>query len=282
LASQPRERDHHRHGFTQGLWPVVTAVGQGRDVGWQQDSTTLAEGEFSEARAVSKPFAFTLITYQGRTLSSRDRPRARHPRDRRLRQLAAADEDELRLVVAADEAEAAGAHLWEVVEDGGVDFHDDRTALEAICSSIPPEMVPTLATKSSTNAAWEAICTMCVGDERVRKSMIQYLRAEYEQIAFRDGELVEDFSLRLSNIVQRLAILGNPEPEAKVVAKYLRVARSRYWQLRCLHRDAPQHRHSADRGHQPAQGSLRETKARQSPGKLWCGSGGGRASAGPG
>jgi len=33
------------------------------------------------------------------------------------------------------------------------------------------------------------------------------------------------------NVVQRLSILGDPEPKAKVVAKYLRVARLRYRQL---------------------------------------------------
>jgi hypothetical protein len=122
-------------------------------------------------------------------------------------------------------------HLWRAIEDDGVDFHDDRTALEAICSGVPPEMVPTLATKPSAKAAWEAVQTMRIGDERVRKSTAQSLRAEYEQIAFHDGESVEDFSLRLSNIVQRLAILGDPELESKVVAKYLRVARPRYRQL---------------------------------------------------
>ena len=37
--------------------------------------------------------------------------------------------------------------------------------------------------------------------------------------------------LRLSNLVQWLAILGDPESEPKVVAKYLRVARPRYKQL---------------------------------------------------
>jgi hypothetical protein len=115
-------------------------------------------------------------------------------------------------------------HLWEAVEVGDVDFHDDRTALEAICSGVPTEMVPILATKASAKAAWEAIRMMRIGDDRVRKSTAQNLRAEYEQIAFRDGEPVEDFALRLTNIVQRLSILGDPEPEAKVVAKYLHVA----------------------------------------------------------
>ncbi|XP_066311111.1 uncharacterized protein [Miscanthus floridulus] len=92
-------------------------------------------------------------------------------------------------------------------------------------------MVPTLVTKPSAKQAWEAIWTMRISDDRVRKSMAQSLRAEYEQIAFRDGESVEDFALCLSNLVQRLAILGDPELEPKVVAKYLHVARPRYRQL---------------------------------------------------
>ena len=72
-------------------------------------------------------------------------------------------------------------------------------------------MVPTLATKPSAKQAWEAIRTMRIGDDWVRKSMAQSLRAEYEQITFRDGESVEDFALRLSNLMQRLAIMvGDP------------------------------------------------------------------------
>jgi len=37
--------------------------------------------------------------------------------------------------------------------------------------------------------------------------------------------------LRMTGIVQRLATLGDPEPDEKVVAKYLRVVRPRYKQL---------------------------------------------------
>ena len=61
-------------------------------------------------------------------------------------------------------------HLWEAIEVGDVEFHDDHTALEAICSAVPPKKVPTLATKPTAKAAWDAICTMRIGDERVRKS----------------------------------------------------------------------------------------------------------------
>ena len=122
-------------------------------------------------------------------------------------------------------------HLWDVVEHGDGDFHDDRTALEAICSAVPLELVSSLATKETAHDAWKAIKTLRIGGDRVRKATVQNLRTEYEAISLRDDEAIEDFALRLTGIVQRLATLGDPEPDAKVVAKYLRVVRPRYKQL---------------------------------------------------
>ncbi|XP_066341547.1 uncharacterized protein [Miscanthus floridulus] len=122
-------------------------------------------------------------------------------------------------------------HLWDAVEYDDVEFDDDRSALDAICSTVPAEMVPALATKLTAKEAWEAIKTLRIGDDRVRKATAQAVRCKYKGIAIRDGESIEDFTLRLTNIVQRLAMLGDPEPDEKVVAKYLRVARPRYKQL---------------------------------------------------
>jgi hypothetical protein len=45
---------------------------------------------------------------------------------------------------------------------------------------------------------------------------------------FREGEGVEDFTMRLTGIiVHQLATLGDPELDDKVVLKYLRIARPR-------------------------------------------------------
>jgi hypothetical protein len=65
----------------------------------------------------------------------------------------------------------------------------------------------------------------------VRKATAQNLRVEYKSIALREGEPIKDFALRLTGMVQRLATLGDLEPDEKVVAKYLRVVRPRYKQL---------------------------------------------------
>jgi hypothetical protein len=69
---------------------------------------------------------------------------------------------------------------------------------------------------------------MCIGDDHIRKVSTQKLRREFEMLALRDGECIEDFAMRLAGIVNQLATLGDPEPDDIVVLKYLQIARPRY------------------------------------------------------
>jgi hypothetical protein len=103
-------------------------------------------------------------------------------------------------------------------------------ALDAICSAVLPELISTLMTKPSVKEARESIKIMRVGGDRVRKASSQKLRWEYELLAFRDGESVKDFSMRLMSLTNQLATLGVPELDDKIIEKYLRVARPRYHQ----------------------------------------------------
>ena len=59
----------------------------------------------------------------------------------------------------------------------------------------------------------------------------QQLRREYEAIAFRDGEAIEDFALRLTSLVSQLAQVGVDIGEEEAVAKYLRVVPPRFAQI---------------------------------------------------
>ncbi|WVZ49093.1 hypothetical protein U9M48_000474 [Paspalum notatum var. saurae] len=113
--------------------------------------------------------------------------------------------------------------LWDAVDPDGPDvpMHEDKMAHDAICSAVPV----------SARAAWESIKTMRIGDDRIKKASAQKAQREYELLAFRDGESVEDFAMRLTGIVNQLAILGDPEPDKKVVEKYLRIAKPRFKQL---------------------------------------------------
>lgn len=94
-------------------------------------------------------------------------------------------------------------------------------ALEAILRAVPLEMLSTLAVKETAKEAWDSIRVMRVGVDRVRKSKAQLLLRQYDAIEFKEGESVEDFSLRLNNLVTTLATLGAPIEESKVVQKFL-------------------------------------------------------------
>ena len=54
-----------------------------------------------------------------------------------------------------------------------------------------------MGAKSSAKEAWEAIAAMRVDFDRAKKATAQLLKLEHANLKFKDGESVEDFSLRL-------------------------------------------------------------------------------------
>jgi hypothetical protein len=99
--------------------------------------------------------------------------------------------------------------MWNIVRLGGASRHEDQRALEALLSAVPPEMIPALSGKATTKDTWDAIATARTGSDRVRKSTLQNLRQEWDHLAFKSGEDVNDFALRLTGLRQRLEQLGD-------------------------------------------------------------------------
>jgi hypothetical protein len=69
---------------------------------------------------------------------------------------------------------------------------------------------------------------MCVGSDKVQKGRAQQLRREFETMICRSGEKVDDFALRLSNLVINLEELGEEMEEQRVVEKLLRSVPPRF------------------------------------------------------
>jgi hypothetical protein len=107
--------------------------------------------------------------------------------------------------------------LWDAVNEDGADEHEDRAALSALLRAVSPDLVRTLAAKDNAKAAWDTLKTLRVGAERVREAKAQTRRRDYDRLAFKDGENVEDFALRLSTILSDLEMLGDPQDERKAV-----------------------------------------------------------------
>ncbi|WVZ58993.1 hypothetical protein U9M48_009203 [Paspalum notatum var. saurae] len=117
--------------------------------------------------------------------------------------------------------------LWSMIKHGTDDKQEDQMALEALLRGVPVEYQSTLGRKKTAKLAWESLEKMRLGDDRVKKVRVQQLRREYEALKFREGEKVEDFTLRLQSLVSELGALGKKMDDEEVMGKYLRAAPKR-------------------------------------------------------
>ena len=101
------------------------------------------------------------------------------------------------------------------------------SALEAILAAIPVEYREPLGAKSSAKEGWEAIAAMRVGSDRAKKATTQLLKQEYANLKFKDGESVEDFSLRLQTLINKLSH-GVTIDEEEAVSKYIHSMPAKY------------------------------------------------------
>ncbi|KAL6649615.1 hypothetical protein ACP70R_013839 [Stipagrostis hirtigluma subsp. patula] len=121
--------------------------------------------------------------------------------------------------------------LWHAVESDKVERREDRQALAAILRGVPSEMKAGLAVKKTTKEAWAAVKSMRMGDNRVRDANAQTLLKQFENMAWRDGESVDAFSMRLMALVRELRELGEAIEDERAVKKMLRVVPAKFNQV---------------------------------------------------
>ncbi|XP_062223882.1 uncharacterized protein LOC133922530 [Phragmites australis] len=126
-----------------------------------------------------------------------------------------------------------GMELWDAVEAGNAERGKDRRALAVILRGVPPEMKSGLAAKKSAKEAWAAVKFLRMGDARVQEAKAQYLLKQFELAAFKDGEAIDDFAVRIDSLAAELRGLGEKMEEERVVKKMLRVVPSKYNQIAC-------------------------------------------------
>jgi hypothetical protein len=95
-------------------------------------------------------------------------------------------------------------HMWEAVRYGDVDYYEDRWALDALIAAVPSEMQFSLSKKRTVKEAWDAIAAARIGSDCARKTMLQALNKEWENLAFKPGEDVDDFALCLNTLQQKM------------------------------------------------------------------------------
>jgi transposase InsO family protein len=122
--------------------------------------------------------------------------------------------------------------IWETIVPGEkVKRVEDRQVMGALMRSVPKEMWRTLGAKKNVKEAWETVKTIKVGADRVKKINVQQLLKEFENIEFKEAESVEDFGMRLVNLVATLKTLGETIDDPRIVKKFLRVLPPRFNQV---------------------------------------------------
>jgi hypothetical protein len=123
-------------------------------------------------------------------------------------------------------------HMWEAVRYGDVDYYEVRQALDALIAGVPPEMQFSLSNKRTAKEAWDAITVARIGSDRARKTMLQALHKEWENLAFKPGEDVDDFALRLNTLQQKIVQFGDDTySEERAVEKLFCCIPEKYKQI---------------------------------------------------
>ena len=84
-------------------------------------------------------------------------------------------------------------------------------------------MLASLSTKRTAQSAWEGIKFHRVGVQRMRLSNIEQLQKVLSDIHFKDGESVDDFSMRITGLANSITTLGGSISETEIVKKMLQV-----------------------------------------------------------
>jgi len=89
-----------------------------------------------------------------------------------------------------------------------------------------------LTSKRTAKEAWDAIAAARIGSDRAHKSTLQQLRNEWENLAFKPGEDVDDFALCLNTLLQKVVQVGDDTyNEGRAVEKLFRCVPEKYRQM---------------------------------------------------
>ncbi|KAL8145756.1 hypothetical protein AgCh_003778 [Apium graveolens] len=125
--------------------------------------------------------------------------------------------------------------VWDAVESKDdkieVDDRTDKIALDAIYQGIPEDILLSVADKKTAKQAWEAVKTMCLGADRVKKARVQTLKAEFESLSMKDSEPLDDFCMKMKGLVINIRALGENVEENYVVKKLLRAVPQKFLQI---------------------------------------------------
>jgi hypothetical protein len=106
------------------------------------------------------------------------------------------------------------------------------TALDALIAAVPSEMQFSLSKKRTAKEAWDAKTAARIGSDRARKTTLQALSKEWENLTFNPCEDVDNFALRLNILQQKMVQFSDDTySEERAVEKLFRCISKKYKQI---------------------------------------------------
>ncbi|XP_074355672.1 uncharacterized protein LOC141695315 [Apium graveolens] len=124
--------------------------------------------------------------------------------------------------------------VWDAIEPkdpkATVEDKTDKRALAIIYQGLPEDML-SIADKTTSKGAWEAVKILSLGAEKVKTARAHTLKGEFEALSMKDTDQLDDFYMKLNGLVTNIRALGEKMEEAYIVKKLLRAVPSRFLQI---------------------------------------------------
>ena len=114
------------------------------------------------------------------------------------------------------------SEVWETIDPGSEDTKKNNVAVALLFQSIPEALILQVGELDTAKAVWDAIKARHVGAERVKEAKLQTLMAEFDRLKMKDGDTIDIFAGKLSEISSKSASLGEIIEEPKLVKKFLK------------------------------------------------------------
>lgn len=97
--------------------------------------------------------------------------------------------------------------VWETIDPGKKTEDKNNMAIALLFQSIPEALILQVGDLDTAKSVWDAIKARHVGAERVREARLQTLMAEFDRLKMKDGETIDMFIGKLSEISSNSAFL---------------------------------------------------------------------------
>jgi hypothetical protein len=105
---------------------------------------------------------------------------------------------------------------------------NDHKVKHYLYQSIDRVTIEQIQDRRSSKIIWESMKKKFGGNERVRKSLLQKLRRDFEILEMNESEKVEEYFKRVLTITNKMRSNGETMTESKVVEKILRTLSEKF------------------------------------------------------